>query len=202
MAKQAEYVRYTIRVPADLYERIKVAAGEKSVNAEIVEALELAYPILRPQQQNLRLFHFQWYAGEWYAIDEDSWARFRAGDIPSHLARRMQPKNNHFIVAVVDEEVGLVNLISHNYHLKDGSCVLAADDYLSDQEKADYAWLMKSPTATEDDEQRLKSLREKMHPAFALPSAAVPKLKDILKGLASEDALDQLLNQIGSVEGE
>lgn len=44
MAKQGDYVRYTIRVPADLYERVQKAAGEKSVNAEIVAALEEKYP--------------------------------------------------------------------------------------------------------------------------------------------------------------
>lgn len=43
MAKQDEYVRYTIRVPADLYERLKVSAGEKSVNAEVVERLDRSF---------------------------------------------------------------------------------------------------------------------------------------------------------------
>jgi hypothetical protein len=40
MAKQANYVRYTIRVPADLYQRLGEAAGEKSINAEIIARLE------------------------------------------------------------------------------------------------------------------------------------------------------------------
>lgn len=40
MAKQADYVRYTIRVPADLYASLQEGAGEKSVNAEIVARLE------------------------------------------------------------------------------------------------------------------------------------------------------------------
>lgn len=40
MAKQDEYVRYTIRVPTSLYDLLKDAAGEKSVNAEIVDRLE------------------------------------------------------------------------------------------------------------------------------------------------------------------
>jgi hypothetical protein len=39
MAKQDDYIRYTIRVPAPLYESIRVAAGDKSINAEIVERL-------------------------------------------------------------------------------------------------------------------------------------------------------------------
>lgn len=33
-----------MRIPTPLYERVKVAAGEKSVNAEIVQTLEAAYP--------------------------------------------------------------------------------------------------------------------------------------------------------------
>lgn len=41
MAKQADYVRYTIRVPADLYASVQEAAGEKSVNAEILTRLEV-----------------------------------------------------------------------------------------------------------------------------------------------------------------
>lgn len=44
MAKQDDYTRYTVRIPTPLYERIKDAAGEASVNAEIVATLEKAYP--------------------------------------------------------------------------------------------------------------------------------------------------------------
>lgn len=43
MAKQDDYVRYTIRVPADLYAQLQSAAGEKSVNAEIVARLERSF---------------------------------------------------------------------------------------------------------------------------------------------------------------
>lgn len=44
MAGHDGYTRYTVRIPTPLYERVKDAAGEKSVNAEIVAALEEAYP--------------------------------------------------------------------------------------------------------------------------------------------------------------
>lgn len=44
MAKQDDYTRYTIRIPTPLYERVKAAAGEASVNAEIAATLERAYP--------------------------------------------------------------------------------------------------------------------------------------------------------------
>lgn len=43
MAKQDNFVRYTIRVPADLYMRLQDAAGLKSVNAEIVERLAASF---------------------------------------------------------------------------------------------------------------------------------------------------------------
>lgn len=44
MTRDDGYTRYTVRIPTPLYERVKAAAGEKSVNAEIVSALEKAYP--------------------------------------------------------------------------------------------------------------------------------------------------------------
>ena len=44
MARQDSYSRYTIRVPSDLYERVKIAAGDKSINAQVIEILEEKYP--------------------------------------------------------------------------------------------------------------------------------------------------------------
>lgn len=46
MAKQDDYVRYTIRVPAALYARIQFVADNsgRSINAEIMGALEEKYP--------------------------------------------------------------------------------------------------------------------------------------------------------------
>lgn len=40
MAKQDDYIRYTIRVPSALYDAVQKAAGDKSINAEIIEKLE------------------------------------------------------------------------------------------------------------------------------------------------------------------
>lgn len=51
MAKQDDYVRYTIRVPSDLYRRLQEAAGEKSVNAEIVQRLWLS--LRSPEEEAL-----------------------------------------------------------------------------------------------------------------------------------------------------
>ncbi|HEV2518015.1 MAG TPA: hypothetical protein VGV07_22380 [Devosia sp.] len=47
MAKQDEYTRYTIRVPSKLYERLQSAAGDASVNAEIIRRLELSFQLDR-----------------------------------------------------------------------------------------------------------------------------------------------------------
>jgi hypothetical protein len=40
MARQDDYVRYTIRIPRDIYERIADLPGESSINAKIVNALD------------------------------------------------------------------------------------------------------------------------------------------------------------------
>ncbi|WP_434286311.1 hypothetical protein [Celeribacter sp. SCSIO 80788] len=53
------YTRYTLRIPDALYERVKSAAGEKSVNAEIVATLEKFYPDIdhiddRPEQDRMK----------------------------------------------------------------------------------------------------------------------------------------------------
>lgn len=45
MAAQDTHVRYTIRVPAALYERLQASAGEKSVNAEIIARLSRSFDL-------------------------------------------------------------------------------------------------------------------------------------------------------------
>ena len=44
MTRDDGYTRYTMRIPTDLYDRIKEAAGEKSVNAEVLGVLMKAFP--------------------------------------------------------------------------------------------------------------------------------------------------------------
>ena len=44
MTRDDGYTRYTVRIPTPLYERVKAASGQKSVNAEIVATLEEKYP--------------------------------------------------------------------------------------------------------------------------------------------------------------
>jgi hypothetical protein len=60
MAKQDEYVRYTIRVPEALYRRLQDAAGHKSVNAEIVARLERMFAIEDQNAESQR----RWARGE------------------------------------------------------------------------------------------------------------------------------------------
>lgn len=44
MTRDDGYTRYTVRIPTPLYERVKQAAGEASVNSLVVEALEEKFP--------------------------------------------------------------------------------------------------------------------------------------------------------------
>jgi translation elongation factor EF-G len=55
MAKQDDYVRYTIRVPRHVYSAIEAAAdvANRSANAEIVERLTSAVDSSRPERSQL-----------------------------------------------------------------------------------------------------------------------------------------------------
>lgn len=44
MTRDDGYTRYTVRIPTPLYERVKEAAGEASVNSLIVQVLEKEFP--------------------------------------------------------------------------------------------------------------------------------------------------------------
>lgn len=45
MAKQEDFVRYTVRVPQELYAKLQASAGARSVNAEIVERLARSFEL-------------------------------------------------------------------------------------------------------------------------------------------------------------
>lgn len=55
MAGHDGYTRYTVRIPDALYAKIKEAAGEKSVNAEILERLERSLEMDTPEQREFSL---------------------------------------------------------------------------------------------------------------------------------------------------
>lgn len=191
--------QFIVRLPDGLRERIKTAAdvSNRSMNAEIVATLETAYPAPRKDLfTDLELVQLQWHSGEWKSVDEDSWMRFRSGENPSHVIDRMTEGKNYFVVAVIDREVGLCNLISHPYKLTRGHIEPLAEDYLSEGEQEEYTRIFLKASLNEDDERRLQFLREKMEPAFILPPEAIPKLRERLERVASTEVVDKLLERV------
>lgn len=47
MSKQDSYVRLSVRLPAEIYAKVKAASGAKSINAEIVARLESSFQAVR-----------------------------------------------------------------------------------------------------------------------------------------------------------
>lgn len=191
--------KFVLRLPDGMRERIKAAAdrNNRSMNAEIVATLEGVYPAPHADAfSDLELIHLQWHAGEWKTLDYDSWMRFRGGEAPAHIIQRMTDRNNYFVVAVIDKEAGLCNLISNNFKLVNSRVESVADDYLTAEERQEYAriWVNRSPTA--EDELRIQFLQEKMRPAFKLPPDAVTKLRTRLQGIADLDVIDKLLPRV------
>jgi tetrahydromethanopterin S-methyltransferase subunit G len=43
MRRQDDYSRITLRLPPDLHEKVRVAAGDRSLNAEIIARLERSF---------------------------------------------------------------------------------------------------------------------------------------------------------------
>ncbi len=192
--------QFIVRLPDGLRDRIKTAAdaNNRSMNAEIVATLEAEYPPPRRADlfTDLELVQLQWHSGEWKSVDDDTWMRFRGGEAPPHVFDRMTEGKNYFVVAVIDREVGLCNLISHPYKLTRGHIEPLAEDYLSEEEREEYTRIFLKASLTEDDESRLQFLREKMEPAFILPPETIPKLRERLERVASTEVVDRLLKRI------
>jgi hypothetical protein len=196
----SEHDKFMLRLPTGMRDRIKAVADKngRSMNAEIVATLEDVYPAPRRRRQlsDLQLLPFQWSSGEWRLIDEDTWANFRMGTEPSYIIDRMIDGVNYFVVAVIDNVDGLVNLIPNPSKLVNGRAVSAAEDYLTDEEKIEYGRIFLAQTMTKDDERRLRQLRDKMEPAFRLPEEAASALREKLSGIAPEATVDRLLHDI------
>lgn len=75
MTRDDGYTRYTMRIPTDLYDRIKEAAGEKSVNAEVLGVLEKAYPPPPSRDSLMRAFDLL------TGVASKMRARIRAGEV-------------------------------------------------------------------------------------------------------------------------
>ncbi|MER8511701.1 Arc family DNA-binding protein [Mesorhizobium sp. M1060] len=185
-----------ISLPDDLLDRITQAArrSHRTVDAEVVAALEELYPPPRPSAfSDLVLHHFQWHSGVWRPIDPETWSRFRSDESVPEITDRMTEDNNYFVVAVFDESGMLLNLITHNYTYQDGKLRSPAWDLLSADETEEYHRFMTALSATEEDEARLLELRNKMEPAFVLPSNSVQALRAALVGRSPKEVVDAVL---------
>lgn len=192
---------FGLRMQPSLKARVEAAAraNNRSLNAEIIATLEEAYPA--PKSPNsllgLNFLYFQWFSGNWHSLDYDSWERFRAGEIVSHIFSRMIEDRNYFVVVVFDDDDGyLCNVIVHNYVILDGKLQWGADEYLSESEIGDYDRLMIASSYTPADEDLLRRLRKKMEPAFKLPAIAVDRLREKLAGFAPDEVLEPLLERV------
>ena len=100
MAKQDEYVRYTIRVPADLYAVLEqgAASSERSVNAEIVEQLRRAV------------------SEDWIARTEHDREIARYLDVAdlTRNATKMHERNWKAAAKDADLQVALLNSVCHH----------------------------------------------------------------------------------------
>lgn len=88
MAKQDDYVRYTIRVPAALYARLQSAAGESSVNAEIVSQLE-EVGSLRERNELLMKIVSEYQLREAHLQDQLSTYSMNLPELPATLMQRI-----------------------------------------------------------------------------------------------------------------
>jgi hypothetical protein len=196
----SEHDKFMLRLPPGMRDRIKAVADRngRSMNAEIVSTLEETYPLpwMRDLLSDLQLLAFQWSSGDWRPLDEDSWAQFRMGTAPAHITDRMDNGTNHFVVAVIDKEDGLVNLISNTFKLVNGRPESVAEDYLTDEERSEYGRIYIQQATTKEDERRLRQLQKKMEPAFKLPADAARNLREKIIGLAPADTIDRLIKKI------
>lgn len=196
--------QYIVRFPEGMRDRIKKAAEEngRSMNAEIVQALENAYPAPRPEIAVAPLLHagmivLNWRDSGWHYVDWETWGRFRTSGDYSLITEHQNPRNVYFVVAVFDDKPRIVNVIVHNYLQSHIGYVSAGIDYLSEQETEEYADLMTAISATPDDTRRLKELQDQMSPAFKLPKESIATLRKALATLANEGDVDEVLKARG-----
>lgn len=194
--------QFMIRFPDGMRDRIKAAAdaNNRSMNAEIVATLEDAYPApqLDDFTSEFSQFQLQWCAGEWKPVDFASWRRFLGGEAIPDIVNRMTSTNNYFVIGIMDVDDGLIILRCNNFRLKNGKVVSTTDDYISEEEKAEYAEIWKKPHTTEKDKARIKFIQDKMTLALRIPAEAASKLIDHLKPLASNEVIEKLVKRISA----
>lgn len=191
--------QFPLRLPDGMRDRIKAAAeaNNRSMNAEILATLEEAYPPSRRFRfPGLDTRALQWHSGSWHLIDYNSWMKFRTGEIPREISDHMTEGNNYFAVIVLDEDETLQNIITHNYAYRNGQCYSAPFELLSESERREYATIEASTNISKEEQKRLKDLREKIEPAFALPDDALNNLRRIFSDSTPENELNSILSRI------
>lgn len=186
--------RFIVRMPDGMRDRIKAEAeaNNRSMNAEIVATLSLAYPTPMPFSSDLAYMILMWREGEWRLIDEDDWSRFRAGK-ESVLPQRMRDGDNYIVVVVIDEDDRPCNIITHNFRKSASDVHPAHWDLLSADEHKEYNHLFSALKHSEDDEERIRELQNKMEAAFVMNSEMVAKLRSGLINIAPRELVDALL---------
>lgn len=192
--------QFKLRLPADLKDRIESAASQsnRSMNAEIVAALEGAYPppiraLFDYPLPDLGMLALHWHSGAWHYVNWDDWHRLRTRGENSGYFSKWIGQASYFVVVVVDGENQLCNLIVNHVLITSRGFEDVGFSLLTKAEKDDYAQLMTAVRHLPGDEDRLSELREKMLPAYRLPQNTIPKLKEILLQLATEETVDTLI---------
>ncbi len=192
--------QFKLRLPAALKDRIERAASQnnRSMNAEIVAALEDAYPSPIPAPyffpgSDTGMLVLHWNSRSWIAVDWDSWQHLRLGEVNASSLPDMSDQNNYFVIVVLDKNGKLWNLIASNLRIQGDRFDDAGFHLLTKDERSEYSRLMSSPTATAIDDKRLHDLREKMVKAYHLPSDAIVKLREVLIGIAPVRVVDKLI---------
>jgi uncharacterized protein (DUF1778 family) len=192
-----------IRMPAELRDRISAAADRngRSMNAEIVLALEEAFPF--PLMDNasqlysgLLLLVLHWRRGKWEPISGDDWAIFIQQKQTGPVREMLVEGSNYFALLVISQNEDLSNIVVHHYYLHDGNVRSMLGESLTRLEKEEYDRFMLAEDLTDEEEDRLEELREKMHQDVLLPSEAFAELVQQSQLIFSHDDIARFQKRI------
>jgi hypothetical protein len=179
MAKQDDYTRYTIRIPTPLYERVKEAAGEKSVNAEIIAALD-DYLTREAQREE----GFRWLPPDQQVAPQQLWALERIAKAEGLPLNLMLDAAVSFFIAAKEAE------------LSEGVGQMAADETLSDlmarAEQAAADVPAATASITDMNQRRAPTLPGAWVPRWpkggkALSDAEMQELKDAVSATVAQE---------------
>lgn len=187
-----------IRMPVELRDRVAAAADRngRSMNAEIVQALALAFPptfapSARSLFADLTMVVLHWRRGEWVVVPDDDWDQFLLENFSGPLVNELIEGSNYFVVVVLGNKLQLHNIISHHYKSTEGGIESALGQSLSDDENAEYSDLMLLTKMSRQQEERLDFLRLRMCEDTDLPwEASTALVKTLQQFYDTEDILD------------